>query len=66
MLASAGGTLLLSDVTAALALHQPNVAEQASSLAEVNRAQQRQQMLAITSYSLMGAGVVAAGVYFAW
>ena len=66
LLASAGGTLLVSGVTAALALHQPNVAAQASSLAEVNRAQRRQQTLAITSYSLLGAGVVAAGVYFAW
>jgi hypothetical protein len=66
LLASAGGALLVSGVTAAVALNQPNIAEQARSLGEVDQAQQRQRTMAITSYSLMGASAVATGVYFAW
>ena len=66
LLASAGGALLISGITATAALQQPRIAEEASSIAEVNQAEKRQRALAFTSYGLMGAGLVATGVYFAW
>ncbi|HCH66226.1 MAG TPA: hypothetical protein DFR83_25710, partial [Deltaproteobacteria bacterium] len=66
LLASAGGAWLVSGVTAAVALNQPNVAQEAQTLAEVNRSEQRQRRMAVTSYSLFGAGAVATGLYFAW
>ena len=66
LLASAGGALLISGATAAVALNQPNIAEEASSLAAVNAAEQRQRRMAFTSYSLLGVTAVATGVYLAW
>jgi hypothetical protein len=66
LLAAAGGALLASGATAAVALNQPDNALDAQSLAAVNQAERRQKVMAVSSYGLMGAGVVATGLYFVW
>jgi|GEM_PF-3076935 len=66
LLAAAGGAVAVSAVTAAIAMNQPDIARQATSLAGVNKAEQRQRAMAFTSYGFLGAGAVAGGVYLAW
>jgi len=66
LLASAGGAAILSGVTAAIALSQPAVARNATTLSGVNQAESRQRSMAFTSYGALGVSAVATGVYLAW